>query len=68
MDLRYKETSDQKTNFLTEKVVEPRSSHLLQRYLSQVHDDKSTILCLLYFVEKVNQFFEILYVEKYNMV
>ena len=32
--LRYKETSDQKTNFLTEKVIEPRSSHLLQRYLS----------------------------------
>ena len=34
--LRYKETSDQKTNFLAEKekVIEPRSSHLLQRYLS----------------------------------
>ena len=32
--LRYKETSDHKTNFLTEKVIKPRSSHLLQRYLS----------------------------------
>ena len=32
--LRYKETSDQKTNFLTEKVIEPRSLHLYQRYLS----------------------------------
>ena len=32
--LRYKETSDHKTNFLTAKVIEPRSSHLLQRYLS----------------------------------
>ena len=31
---RYKETNEQQTNFLTEKVIEPRSSHLLQRYLS----------------------------------
>ena len=31
---RYKKTSDHQTNFLTEKVIEPRSLHLYQRYLS----------------------------------
>ena len=31
---RYKETSEQQTNFLTEKVIEHRTLHLYQRYLS----------------------------------
>ena len=31
---RYKETNEQQTNFLTEKVIEHRTLHLYQRYLS----------------------------------
>ena len=31
---RYKEASDHQTNFLAEKVIEPRSLHLCQRHLS----------------------------------
>ena len=48
--LRYKETSDQKTNFLAEKVIEPRTLHLYQRYLSfdiLNHSLGTTLLLLL---------------------
>ena len=31
---RYKETNEHQTNFLAEKVIEPRTLHLYQRYLS----------------------------------
>ena len=50
--LRYKETSDQKTNFLAEKVIEPRSSHLLQRYLSFdiLNHSQETTLCMYFYV------------------